>query len=98
MHEPIAGSCYRGTTESHVAASLQDAYASAPFARLTGAEFPEIKHVAYSNFCDIGWKVDESRGRLVMIAVLDNLVKGAAGQAVQNLNIMLGLDERTGLL
>ena len=78
--------------------ALQDAYASAPFVRLTGGELPEIKHVAYSNFCDIGWKVDEARGRLVMIAVLDNLVKGAAGQAVQNLNIVLGLDERMGLL
>ena len=66
--------------------------------RLTGGELPEIKHVAYSNFCDIGWKVDEARGGWCMVAVLDNLVKGAAGQAVQNLNIVLGLDERTGLL
>jgi len=65
--------------------------------RITGASLPEIKHVAHTNFCDIGWKVDESTGRLVLIAVLDNLVKGAAGQAVQNLNIALGLDERTGL-
>ena len=70
----------------------------APFVRLTGAALPEIKHVAHTNFCDIGWKVDEGRNRLVLIAVLDNLVKGAAGQAVQNLNIVLGLDERTGLL
>jgi N-acetyl-gamma-glutamyl-phosphate reductase len=54
--------------------------------------------VAYSNFCDIGWKVDQPGARLVMVAVLDNLVKGAAGQAVQNLNILLDLDERTGLL
>jgi len=66
--------------------------------RLTGAALPEIKHVAHTNFCDIGWKVDESRSRAVLIVVLDNLVKGAAGQAVQNLNIVLGLDERTGLL
>ena len=66
--------------------------------RLTGSELPEIKHVAYSNFCDVGWRVDEAGGRLVMVSVLDNLIKGAAGQAVQNLNILLGLDERTGLL
>jgi N-acetyl-gamma-glutamyl-phosphate reductase len=65
---------------------------------LTGQELPEIKHVAHTNFCDIGWRVDEVRGRLVMVSVLDNLIKGAAGQAVQNLNILLGLDERTGLL
>jgi len=96
--ETIYVSLRRGTTEAQVTDALQRAYASAPFVRLTGSELPEIKHVAYSNFCDIGWKVDETRGRLVMVAVLDNLVKGAAGQAVQNLNILLGLDERTGLL
>ena len=81
-----------------VADALQSAYADAPFVRLTGAALPEIKHVAHTNFCDIGWKVDQERGRIVLVAVLDNLVKGAAGSAVQNLNVMLGLDERTGLL
>ena len=96
--ETIYVSLRRGTTEAQVTDALQRAYASAPFVRLTGSELPEIKHVAYSNFCDIGWRVDEARGRLVMVAVLDNLIKGAAGQAVQNLNILLGLDERTGLL
>ena len=96
--ETIYVSLRRGTTEPQVTEALQRAYASAPFVRLTGSELPEIKHVAYSNFCDIGWRVDEARGRLVMVAVLDNLIKGAAGQAVQNLNILLGLDERTGLL
>ena len=59
---------------------------------------PGIRQVAYSNFCDIGWKVDEAGSRGVLVVVLDNLVKGAAGSAVQNLNIMLGIDERTGLL
>jgi N-acetyl-gamma-glutamyl-phosphate reductase len=87
-----------GTTEAQVARALEDAYRDAAFVRLTGAALPEIKHVAHTNFCDIGWKVDEGRNRLALIAVLDNLVKGAAGQAVQNLNIVLGLDERTGLL
>jgi N-acetyl-gamma-glutamyl-phosphate reductase len=96
--ETIYATVRRGTTEAEVSDALQRAYASAPFVRLTGATLPEIKHVAYTNFCDIGWKVDEATGRLVLVAVLDNLVKGAAGQAVQNLNIVLGLDERTGLL
>jgi N-acetyl-gamma-glutamyl-phosphate reductase len=59
---------------------------------------PEIKHVAHTNFCDIGWKVDQERNRIVLVAAIDNLLKGAAGSAVQNLNVMLGLDERTGLL
>jgi N-acetyl-gamma-glutamyl-phosphate reductase len=95
--ESIYVSLRRGTTEAQVGAALQQAYASAPFVRLTGTELPEIKHVAHSNFCDIGWRVDESRARAVLVVVLDNLLKGAASQAVQNLNIMLGLDERAGL-
>jgi N-acetyl-gamma-glutamyl-phosphate reductase len=96
--ETIYVSLRHGTTEAHVAHALEGAYAEAPFVRLTGAALPEIKHVAHTNFCDIGWKVDEERGRIVLVAVIDNLVKGAAGSAVQNLNILLGLDERTGLL
>ena len=84
--------------EAQVAEVLQHAYANAPFVRLTGGTLPEIKHVAHTNFCDIGWKVDAENGRIVLVAVIDNLVKGAAGSAVQNLNILLGLDERTGLL
>ena len=96
--ETIYSALRSGTTAAAVAEALRSAYANAPFVRLTGDALPEIKHVAHTNFCDIGWKVDESRGRLVMVAVLDNLVKGAAGSAVQNLNIMLGIDERTGLL
>jgi N-acetyl-gamma-glutamyl-phosphate reductase len=96
--ETIYVSLQPGTTEAQVAEALHAAYADAPFVRLTGTTLPEIKHVAHTNFCDIGWKVDEPGSRAVLVAVLDNLVKGAAGSAVQNLNIMLGIDERTGLL
>jgi N-acetyl-gamma-glutamyl-phosphate reductase len=87
-----------GTTESHIAQVLTAAYRDAPFVRLTGAALPEIKHVAHTNFCDVGWTVDAEGARLVLVSCLDNLVKGAAGQAVQALNLMLGVDERTGLL
>jgi N-acetyl-gamma-glutamyl-phosphate reductase len=87
-----------GTTDAQVADALGSAYGNAPFVRLTAGALPEIKHVAHTNFCDIGWKVDEAGARAVLVAVLDNLVKGAAGSAVQNLNIMLGIDERTGLI
>jgi N-acetyl-gamma-glutamyl-phosphate reductase len=73
------------------------AYKNEPFIRLAGSALPEIKHVAHTNFCDIGWRVDPS-GRVILISVLDNLLKGASGQAVQNMNVMLGLDEPTGLL
>jgi N-acetyl-gamma-glutamyl-phosphate reductase len=86
-----------GTTEDALADAYDRAYHGATFVRLVGAALPEIKHVAHTNFCDIGWKVDAS-GRAILVSVIDNLLKGASGQAVQNLNVMLGLDERTGLL
>ena len=86
-----------GTTEETVGDVLTHAYHGATFVRLTGSALPEIKHVAHTNFCDIGWRVEPS-GRAILVSVIDNLLKGAAGQAVQNMNVMLGLDERTGLL
>jgi N-acetyl-gamma-glutamyl-phosphate reductase len=86
-----------GVSDADVSGAFQAAYGGAPFVRLTGPALPEIKHVAHTNFCDVGWRVDEERRRAVLVAVLDNLVKGAAGSAVQNMNVMLGLDERTGL-
>jgi len=86
-----------GTTAARVAEVLEQAYANAFFVRLTGDRLPEIKHVAHTNFCDIGWRVDEATGRLIVVSVIDNLVKGAAGQAVQNMNLGLGFDEAEGL-
>jgi len=85
-------------TAEAVGEAFERAYASAPFVRLTGAALPEIKHVAHTNFCDLGWKVDEANHRLFVASALDNLVKGAAGQAIQNFNLMFGFDERAGLL
>ena len=87
-----------GTTSRAVAEAMEAAYKDAPFVRLTGETLPEIKHAAYTNFCDIGWRVDAAGARILLVAVIDNLVKGAAGQAIQNMNVMLGFDERTGLL
>jgi N-acetyl-gamma-glutamyl-phosphate reductase len=83
--------------DTDVAGVLQSAYRCSPFVRLTGADLPEVKHVAHTNFCDIGWRVDSSSRQLVMVVCLDNLVKGAAGQAVQNFNVAFGFDERLGL-
>ena len=87
-----------GTTSREVSDVMSAAFRSAAFVRLTGETLPEIKHVAYTNFCDVGWRVDAGGGRIVMVAVIDNLVKGAAGQAIQNFNVALGFDERMGLL
>jgi len=86
-----------GTTEERIGDVLSAAYAGEPFVRLTGPALPEIKHVAHTNFCDIGWRADAS-GRAILVSVIDNLLKGASGQAVQNMNAMLGLDETVGLL
>jgi N-acetyl-gamma-glutamyl-phosphate reductase len=86
-----------GVGAEQIARALETAYSSSPFVRLTGAELPEIKHVAHTNFCDIGWRVDRPGGQLVMVAVIDNLVKGAAGQAIQNFNVAFGFDETVGL-
>jgi N-acetyl-gamma-glutamyl-phosphate reductase len=86
-----------GTTAADVTAAFERAYRTAPFVRLAGDALPEIKHVAHTNFCDLGWKVDEAGGRVFVVSVIDNLVKGAAGQAVQNFNVMHGFDERAGL-
>lgn len=60
--------------------------------------WPATKEVTGSNYCDIGFAYDERTGRITIISVTDNVVKGAAGQAIQNLNIMMGWDETTGLL
>jgi N-acetyl-gamma-glutamyl-phosphate reductase len=87
-----------GTTATTIADAFDKAYGHEPFIRLTGDALPEIKHVAWTNFCDIGWKFDAGSRRLVLVACLDNLVKGAAGQALQNFNVACGFDERTALL
>ena len=74
----------------------RDAYAGEPFVEICEAP-PEIKDVARTNYCRIFVTVDERAGRIIVIAALDNLMKGAAGQAVQNMNIMLALPEQQGL-
>ena len=87
-----------GTSAARVRDVLEAAHVQSPFVRLTGDALPEVKHVAWTNFCDIGWRVDEASGRIILVSVIDNLLKGAAGQAVQNFNLLVGADQRTGLL
>jgi N-acetyl-gamma-glutamyl-phosphate reductase len=95
--ETIYATVAPGVDEAAIAAALHAAYADSPFVRLTAGELPEIKHVAHTNFCDIGWKLNEATRQLVLVVCIDNLVKGAAGQAVQNFNVAFGFDERLGL-
>lgn len=87
-----------GTAGADLEAAYAAAYAGAPFVRLTGDALPEIKHVAHSPFCDVGWRLEPGGTRLVVVACLDNLLKGAASQAVQNYNVAAGLDETAGLV
>ena len=73
-------------------------YASRPMVRIWPAgTLPELQHVAHTNFCDIGFALDKSGQRLILVSCLDNLGKGAAGQAVQNFNHILGIEEKTAL-
>jgi N-acetyl-gamma-glutamyl-phosphate reductase len=73
-------------------------YKNEPFIRLLSAsELPETKYVSGTNFCDIALRLDKRTGRLIVVSAIDNLVKGAAGQAVQNMNIMMGWPEEAGL-
>ena len=58
---------------------------------------PDTKTVIYSNFCEVGFAIDEHANRIVVFSALDNMIKGAGGQAIQNMNLMFGLDETTGL-
>jgi N-acetyl-gamma-glutamyl-phosphate reductase len=75
-----------------------DFYKDCPFIRLRPDENPpNTLHVRGTNYCDIGFKLDQRNNRLILMSVIDNLVKGAAGQAVQNMNIMAGIDETCGL-
>jgi N-acetyl-gamma-glutamyl-phosphate reductase len=74
-------------------------YAGKPLVRVWSAgKLPELQHVANGNFCDIGFALDAAGKRLIVVSCLDNLGKGAAGQAIQNYNLMLGIEEQTGLI
>ena len=77
----------------------QRRYGSEQFVRLYElGVFPDLRGVERTNFCDIGLKFDPATGRAVVVSAIDNLVKGAAGQAIQNMNLMLGFEEAEGLL
>jgi len=86
-------------TPQEIEALLRRFYAGRPLMRIHRAgSLPEVQHVVKTNFCDIGFALHADGKRLVVVSCLDNLGKGAAGQAVQNLNLTLGLEERTGLV
>lgn len=97
IHSTIFAAPAEGKTPADITACWQSAYADEPFVRLP-AGLPDVKNVNFTNFCDIAVREDARTGRLVILSAEDNLVKGAAGQAVQNFNLMAGFPETEGLL
>jgi len=98
MESTIYATLSAGVDEAQVRQCLESRYRAKPFIRLLpGGRFPDTLQVRGTNFCDIGWTVDPGSGRLILMSAIDNLVKGAAGQAVQNMNLMAGFDETAGL-
>ena len=85
-------------TEEEIRSAYEKYYKDEFFIRvLPKGVYPETRWVETSNYVDIGFKIDERTGRIIMMGAIDNLVKGAAGQAVQNMNILFGIDEKMGL-
>ena len=102
MSRGILATCYvrvgRGVSPRDVASLYAGFYAGAPFVVLLGeGRFPESKAVSGSNYCHLGWSLDTGKQVLTVASAIDNLVKGASGQAVQCMNLMQGWDETAGL-
>jgi len=100
MTRGIHATCYaplvRAVTKAEVLEVYRDFYRSAPFTRVVDAP-PHTKHTLGTNMCLVHPAVDERNGMLVAVGVLDNLGKGAAGQAIENMNLMLGIEQTAGL-
>jgi N-acetyl-gamma-glutamyl-phosphate reductase len=96
IHTTVHALLTPGAAAADVREALDRAYAAEPFVRLR-TEPPQVRDVVHTNFCDISSTVDRHTRQLILLSTIDNLVKGAAGQAVQNMNITLGLPETAGL-
>jgi N-acetyl-gamma-glutamyl-phosphate reductase len=95
----IYGNLKRKAKTSEVLESFRAFYKNETFIRiLPEGQFPQTRSVVDSNYCDIGLQVDDRTGKMVIVSVIDNMVKGASGQAVQNMNLMSGFSESLGLL
>jgi len=97
IHTTIFTKPAAGVTAEDAMSVLEKAYNAEPFVRVS-RQLPDTKNVTGTNFCDISLREDVRTGRLLLFSAEDNLVKGAAGQAVQNFNLMAGFDETAGLL
>ena len=94
----LYASLSKRVSEDDVRALYQEAYEGAIFIRvLQQGQLPSTLHVRGTNFCDIGWRIESRTGRIIAISAIDNLTRGAAGQAICNMNLMFGFDEDEGL-
>lgn len=87
----------KSISHQEVVSLYQEFYKGEPFVRIYESGLPESNHVAGSNFVDIGFCIDERLNRIIIVSAIDNLFKGAAGQAVQNMNLLFGLEETAGI-
>lgn len=93
------GKLVKDVSDDEIRKVYEEMYENEPFVRLLPKEkVPETRWVKGSNYADVNFRADRRTGRLIMMGAIDNIVKGAAGQAVQNMNLMFGLDETEGLL
>lgn len=101
MTRGILSSCYTKATkkvhQSKIVDMFKQFYKNATFVRVLEDKLPSTKYVYGTNYCDIAVKVNEETNQIVVFSAVDNLVRGASGQAVHNMNIMYGLPEKTGL-
>jgi N-acetyl-gamma-glutamyl-phosphate reductase len=96
IHTTITAPLAANATDTTVANAFA-LYNSEPFVALSPNVPPALRRVQQTNMIEIGWSIDPSTNMLIVFSTIDNLLKGAAGQAVQNMNIMFGFDETTGL-
>ncbi len=97
IHTTIVAPLSSHIRAEDIIASFNNEFASEPFVALSGAQPPALRRVQYTNMIEIGWAIDPTTNSLVVLSTIDNLLKGAAGQAVQNMNILFGFEETSGL-
>ena len=97
--QPVTNATEAAALAEKIAKTYQSIYATEPFIRLLeGKALPDTKNVVGTNVIEIAWRVDPRTGRLIVMSAIDNITKGASGQAVQSMNVLCGFPETTGLM
>ena len=97
--QPVTNATEAAALAEKIAKTYQSIYATEPFIRLLeGKALPDTKNVVGTNVIEIAWRVDPRTGRLIVMSAIDNITKGASGQAVQSMNVLCGFPDTTGLM